>query len=98
MGVNQICEVPQCTCDSEKACVGGCVDDMSCGIGFVCGADHRCARQSCSATTACPDYFVCGSASTCIRQPCHGDGDCTIGSCVNGGCYEALGVCSSPPA
>ena len=97
-GVNMICEVPVCSCMSEKACIAGCIDNMSCGIAQECGADHRCHVQSCVTTADCPDFFICGSGGTCARETCDDDGDCDIGVCVNGGCYERIGQCGSPPA
>ena len=97
-GSTQICEVPGCTCDSEKACIGGCAEDSSCGLGRVCGEDHRCRPKPCLIDTDCPQFFGCDGDGACSRTGCDADEECPGGACVNGGCYDGAGTCTSPPS
>lgn len=79
-------------------CRGGCADDEDCDTGETC-AEHHCIATPCGDDLECPLHFSCIPAQqSCQRRSCSQDGDCGNGFCVEGECYEDLGVCSAIPA
>jgi hypothetical protein len=92
-----ICEPIRCSCDGNKACTPGCVDDADCaGEATVCDpTSHRCVARTCADDPECPSDFRCG-AGRCARLACTDDLDCD-GFCVAGNCYgSGLGTCVPP--
>ena len=75
--------VPQCEAPSD------CPDPAN-----PCSSHLRCEPQDCVDSSTCPSHTTCRSGQ-CLRIPCSSDADCTDGFCVNGGCYEDLGICAS---
>jgi len=96
MGSAFICAVARCTCNTDKSCIAGCLDDSGCGEGLTCGLEHRCVPSACSDASGCPIDFDCTS-NGCIRRRCTSDDVCQ-GACVKGQCYPTLGFCSSLPS
>jgi hypothetical protein len=94
-GSNMICDFPTCNCGGVMVCIPGCARASDCLAGQTCNTIHHCVAIPCG---ACPTHFVCGEGGTCVRQTCTADGDCGGGFCVNGSCYDSLGMCSPIPA
>lgn len=89
------CNGGMCTpCGTGKStCQSGCTDDASCGPGFTCTAEHRCALRACQTDADCPGNFRCATdEQTCQRKTCQTDADCAS-YCVEGFCNEELGSC-----
>jgi hypothetical protein len=55
----------------------------------------------CQSDGDCPKYFHCFIGGVdeqrCVRNTCKADLDCGDGFCVDGNCYDGLGVCSPIP-
>ncbi|HEY5934729.1 MAG TPA: hypothetical protein VIU61_08840 [Kofleriaceae bacterium] len=92
-----ICEPIPCSCDGNKACTEGCVDDTMCAQGQTCDtAANRCQVATCDDAGDCPPNFGCDDG-LCIRAICTDDTDC-VGFCVEGSCHSSLGECRGPSA
>lgn len=97
---------PRCSCGGDASeCRPRCTD-TSCEAGESCNAETGlCGPTSCTAGYTCPAHTECVPASGaadahgCERKACTTDAQCDCGgACVDGFCFEALGVCSSLPA
>ena len=96
-GATQICELIPCTCDNNKACAQGCVDDTTCAEGETCDlAANRCRATTCDDPADCPANFDCVN-QRCTRASCTDHAEC-VGFCVEGSCYSSLGECRPPSA
>lgn len=97
---DQICEQVECSCGMTiKACKDGCTSDDQCGVGREC-EQKRCRAKTCTTTTQCPSQFECGKQgdrTACKRRPCSADPGCKNGFCVEGACYDELGMCTWLP-
>jgi hypothetical protein len=95
-GLGDICAIAPCTCTGESSCTPGC-SSTGCPEGQTCGSSNHCIPLTCG---QCPPHFLCGptSSGACVRQTCNADFDCGFGFCVKGECYDALGMCTFPPA
>ena len=82
-----------CSCTGTKTCTQGCATAADCRTGETCDGTHRCVAQPCG---SCPAHFVCTSGA-CQRQTCTSDASCGSGYCVEGLCYDTLGMCSFLP-
>ena len=92
-----ICEPIHCACDGGRHCVAGC-ETTGCGVAEVCDENtHRCAPMPCK-DDACPANYSCGPSLACQRTSCATDLSCGEGWCVNGLCYDSLGLCMPPAA
>lgn len=92
----EICEPIVCSAIGAMHCVMGCVTQADCPTGTECNPEHRCTSQPCDDTTPCPDDFHCDE-NFCARDTCDLDVDC-VGFCVDGLCYDRLGICQAIPA
>jgi hypothetical protein len=92
-GGSMICDLPTCSCTNTKTCTQGCNTAADCKTGEACDGTHRCVPQPCG---SCPAHFVCMSGG-CQRQTCASDAACGSGYCVDGACYDTLGMCSFLP-
>jgi hypothetical protein len=97
---------PLCTCGGDASeCRPRCTES-SCDVGEACDASSgRCAPTACTEGYLCPAHTVCAPSGEradphgCERTACTTDADCECGGgCVDGLCYEALGLCSAVPA
>ena len=96
-GASQICVPITCSCDGNKACADGCIDDTTCGEGEACDlAANRCRARTCEDAADCPANFDCAN-QRCTRARCTDDDACD-GYCVEGSCYSARGECRPPAA
>jgi hypothetical protein len=92
-----ICEPIPCSCDGNKACGDGCVDDTTCAEGETCDlAANRCRATTCDDIADCPANFDCVD-QRCTRAICTEDAEC-VGYCVEGSCFSSLGECRPPSA
>lgn len=85
-------------CDAGWTCEPGWV----CMLGEVGSDPHGCLPIHCEEPggVACGDNFQCDAAvpgSGCALAPCVTAADCDCGSCIDGLCRTAPGVCISPP-
>ena len=90
-------------------CRPPCVDDASCGSGFLCTAG-ACAAVLCDAGFTCLARQVCDPARIgatapvfnrhhgCFAVECVSDATCGQRLCVNGTCQDSLGACAEPMA
>lgn len=97
---------PLCSCGGDASeCRPRCTDG-SCDEDESCDASSgRCAPTACTAGYLCPAHTACAPSSEradahgCERATCEADSDCACGGgCVDGACYDALGMCSPIPA
>lgn len=94
---SMICEPIPCSCENNRACTAGCVDDTTCDEGDACEpATGRCSPKACDGEADCPASFDCSSGA-CERRACTADSDCD-GYCVLGFCYQSQGTCTPPAA
>jgi hypothetical protein len=56
-----------------------------------CKPNLRCGALACSDDRNCPPNSSCSNA-LCALRACAEDSECE-GYCVNGFCYDSLGVC-----
>lgn len=95
------------TCRDDGHCTPqSCVDEWSCGDGTHCepladsADEHGCTPIACDAGWSCQDPQVCVSSEEgggCQDVTCEDAADCVCGSCVEGICRSAPGVCIPPP-
>ena len=94
-----VCDIPTsgCFCEPVPQCVLACNGEQGCAVGETCAEGH-CVDTPCEATTDCPTFFSCiqDASGHCARTTCSADADCGDGVCVNGRCYENLGICEYP--
>ncbi len=96
---------PTCSCGDgpSSTCVPACDDDLDCGEGEQCDLPTgECVPWSCTDGYTCPAQHDCtpGAGDTdCVRRACSTDAGCDgDGWCVNGACFETVGVCELPRA
>jgi hypothetical protein len=100
------CASPTPLCDVEAHACVECVDDASCGAGFVCSADHECVA-GCSESRPCADPLLCCDGG-CIDTgtslahcgacgspcaPAHATPECAGGVCTILSCDEGWDDC-----
>jgi hypothetical protein len=91
-GSNMVCDDTPCC--GGPTCIRGCDSAADCLDGQRCTGTHHCVPIPCG---SCPMHFVCGESGACERQPCNIDEDCGTGYCVDGACYDELGMCGGLP-
>lgn len=106
-GAGNVCKeyTPTCSCGDgpSSMCVPACATDMDCGDGEQCDlTTGQCVPWSCTDGYTCPSQHDCtpGSGATdCVRRTCGTDAECAgEGWCVNGACFDTVGVCELPRA
>jgi hypothetical protein len=82
---------------------GACETDWTCRPGPDTAAAYGCAPNSCREGYRCPMPFDCNPGAKgadlhgCAVRPCQLSTDCLCGSCVEGICEVAPGVCTGEP-
>lgn len=95
--------IAPCACDPFAM---QCVPLVMCESDGDCQDTEVCDQGACTAKTCdqhmsgCPEFFDCvpdsEPADHCVRHPCAADDECSGGFCVEGRCFEGLGMCSPP--
>lgn len=104
-GDGHVCNdyTPTCSCGDgpSSMCVPACTTDVDCGDGEQCDLTMgQCVPWSCTDGYSCASQHDCtpGSGGTdCLRRTCGTDAACAgDGWCVNGACFDTVGVCELP--
>jgi len=96
--VNGRCVRKRC----DEAGADPCPADWSCHPGPTTTETLGCVANGCRDGYRCPMPFDCNPSSMnadlhgCVRRTCQQSSDCACGSCVQGRCDEAPGVCGQP--
>jgi hypothetical protein len=98
LGPNQICNATPCSCTPNgMACEQGCGQASDCNDPALGCENHRCVPKMCQSDVDCPRLFHCSiggiDQQRCVRNTCKADVDCGDGFCVDGSCYDSLGMC-----